>query len=136
MTRALLTNLLWTAFSIALVFFAMQGLPQAAEACRGQFVKASWYGLESCHPGKRCQTATGRAFDGRQWLVASRTLPFGTKLRLTYGGHSVTVPVGDRGPYHRDARGNYDRQFDLSRVVAEALGTIQPGVATVCAERL
>jgi len=93
-------------------------------------VKASWYGIESCKPQKRCQTATGLAFNGKQWLVAHKTLRMGTKLRLTYNGRSVVVPVGDRGPYIKG------RTLDLSRVVAVRLGTIGAGVAKVCMERL
>lgn len=88
-------------------------------------VLASWYGRES-----GSVTATGAKFDGSQWIVAHKSLPFGTKLRLTYRGKSVVVPVGDRGPYIKG------RTLDLSSAVAEALGTKAAGVACVKMERL
>jgi len=90
-----------------------------------QTVVASWYGAESGH-----RTASGLRFDGSQWLVAHKSLPFGTKLRLTYRGRSVIVPVQDRGPYIRG------RELDLSEAVARALGTKGAGTARVCMERL
>jgi rare lipoprotein A len=101
------------------------GRAEAAETCRGRWVNASWYGSES---GSR--TASGLRFDGSQWLVAHKTLPFHTKLRLTYRGKSVTVPVLDRGPYIKG------REIDLSSAVANALGTKRAGVARICMERV
>ena len=99
--------------------------------------RVSWYGRETCHgrpPGRgkgKCQTASGVPFDGSQWLIAHRSLPFHTKLRVTYNGSSVTAPVEDRGPFHRDKHGNYDRGADLSYAVAKALGLIHAGVGAV-----
>lgn len=100
---------------------------KAADPCAGQLVRASWYGAES---GRK--TASGGYFDGRQWLVAHKSLPLGTKLKLSYGGRSVVVPVLDRGPYIAG------RTLDLSRAVAVALGTIhaKEGAPLVCMERL
>jgi len=88
-----------------------------------QMVTASYYGAES---GNR--TASGLRFDGSQWLVAHKSLPFGTKLRLTYRGRSVIVPVEDRGPYIAG------RTLDLSEAVARALGTKASGTARICME--
>lgn len=93
-------------------------------------MKVSFYGKETCVRGKRCQTADGTDFDGTQLLVAHRTLPFGTMVRFTYRGRSVTVPVRDRGPFIAD------RTFDLSRAAAAKLGMIEAGVAVVCVERV
>lgn len=98
--------------------------------CKAGEVRVSWYGLESCHPGKRCQTATGRKFDGSQMLVAHKTLAFGARVRFTYHGRSIVLPVGDRGPYVRG------RTFDLSAAAARALGTKSAGVACVVAKVL
>lgn len=86
--------------------------------------KASWY----AYTGHR--TANGEAFDGSGYTAASRTLPFGTKLRVTYGSRSVIVRVNDRGPYVNG------RMLDLSRAAASALGLIAAGVDRVCAEIL
>ena len=55
--------------------------------------------------------------------VANRTLPCGTKVRLSYGSRSVTAVVDDRGPY---AGG---REWDLNQNTASALGFA--GVGTV-----
>lgn len=56
------------AIIVVLACFMLVPYARAAEVCAGQLVRASWYGAES---GAR--TASGRAFDGRQWLVAHRT---------------------------------------------------------------
>lgn len=95
---------------------------------------ASWFGKETCHgrpPGHGkgfCETADGTPFNGQQWLLAHRTLPFGTKLRITYRGKSVVVPVKDRGPYIRG------RTLDMSAAVARTLGAISNGVVRLCME--
>jgi len=86
---------------------------------------ASYYGTES---GNR--TANGEHFDGRSLTAASRALPFGTKLRVTYKGSSVIVRVNDRGPYVRG------RFLDLSKAAAARIGLIHAGVGRVCAVRL
>jgi hypothetical protein len=59
--------------------------------------------------------------------VANKTLPCGTKVKLRYHGHSVTVPVIDRGPYVAG------RDYDLTEATKERLGF--PGVGTVLANR-
>jgi peptidoglycan lytic transglycosylase len=59
--------------------------------------------------------------------VANKTLPCGTRVKLRYRGHSVTVPVIDRGPYVAG------RDYDLTEAVKERLGF--PGVGTVLANR-
>jgi rare lipoprotein A (peptidoglycan hydrolase) len=48
--------------------------------------------------------------------VANRTLPCGTLVQVTYKGHSLTVPVLDRGPYSHEA------SWDLTSGAAAALG--------------
>ena len=55
--------------------------------------------------------------------VANRSLPCGTKVRLHYGGHTVTATVDDRGPYVGG------RDWDLNQGTAAALGF--GGVGTV-----
>ena len=47
--------------------------------------------------------------------VAHRSLPFGTRLLVYYGGNAAEVVVNDRGPFVRG------RDIDLSRGVAKAL---------------
>lgn len=55
----------------------------------------AWYG-----PGNDdLVTASGERYDPAALSAASRTLPFGTLVRLERGGRSVTVRVNDRGPF-------------------------------------
>jgi rare lipoprotein A len=84
---------------------------------------ASFYGNES---GSR--TASGQRFDQNAMTCAHRSLPFGTKLRVTHGGQSVIVTVNDRGPFV------HGRVLDLSTAAARAVGIIGAGVGRVTAE--
>lgn len=78
-------------------------------------------------------TANGEIYDPRQLTAASRTLPFGTRLRVTRidNNKSVEVRVNDRGPF-----GRRTRILDLSRAAAEALDMIRAGVVKVRVEVL
>ena len=84
---------------------------------------ASYYGNES---GSR--TASGQRFNQSAMTCAHRSLPFGTKLRVTHGGQSVVVTVNDRGPFVRG------RVLDLSTGAARAIGLTSAGVGRVTAE--
>ena len=84
---------------------------------------ASYYGNES---GSR--TASGARFNQSAMTCAHRSLPFGTKLRVTHGGRSVVVTVNDRGPFIRG------RVLDLSTGAARAIGLTSAGVGRVTAE--
>ena len=84
---------------------------------------ASFYGNES---GR--QTASGQRFDQNALTCAHRSLPFGTKLRITHGDRSVVVTVNDRGPFVRG------RVLDLSTAAARAVGLTSAGVGHVTAE--
>jgi rare lipoprotein A len=84
---------------------------------------ASYYGNES---GSR--TASGQRFNQNAMTAAHRTLPFGTKLRVTHGGRTVIVTVNDRGPFIRG------RVLDLSTGAARAVGLTGAGVGRVTAE--
>jgi len=82
---------------------------------------ASFYGNES-----GSQTASGQRFNQNAMTCAHRSLPFGTKLRVSHGGRSVVVTVNDRGPFVRG------RVLDLSTAAARALGI--EGLGHVTAE--
>jgi rare lipoprotein A len=97
----------------------------SAPVMAGTCTSASWYGQES---GSR--TANGERFTGNDMTAAHRSLPFNTKLRVTYKGRSVVVRVNDRGPYIKG------RGLDLSKAAAKKLGLIPAGVGKVCFERL
>lgn len=73
------------------------------------------------------QTASGEKFDAHELTAAHRTLPFGTRLRVTNvaTGQSVTVRVTDRGPFVPG------RVVDVSHSAAETLGMVGEGVAKV-----
>jgi rare lipoprotein A len=84
---------------------------------------ASYYGNES---GSR--TASGARFNQNALTAAHRSLPFGTKLRVTHRGQSVVVTINDRGPFIRG------RVLDLSTGAARAIGLTGAGVGRVTAE--
>lgn len=91
-------------------------------AAASECALASWYG-----PGFHGRlTASGTVYDRWAMTAAHRTLPFGTRLRVTYGGRSVVVVVTDRGPYVGR------RALDLSQGAARQLGMERVGVARVC----
>jgi rare lipoprotein A len=73
------------------------------------------------------RTASGEKFNPNELTAAHRTLPFGTKLRVTNvaTGQSVMVRVNDRGPFVPG------RVVDVSSSAAESLGMTGKGVAKV-----
>ena len=79
------------------------------------------------------RTANGDHYDPRALTAAHRTLPFGTRVRVTNqrNDRSVVVVINDRGPFGRS-----DRIIDLSRAAAEALDMIAAGVVPVRLEVL
>ena len=94
-----------------------------ANAASGQTFSgvASFYGNES-----GSETASGERFNENAMTCAHRSLPFGTKLRVTHDGRSVVVTVNDRGPFV------HGRVLDLSTAAARALGI--DGLGEVTAE--
>jgi rare lipoprotein A len=73
------------------------------------------------------KTASGEQFDPSKLTAAHRTLPFGTRLRVTNvtTGQSVTVRINDRGPFIAG------RVVDVSHSAAEALGMLDRGITKV-----
>ena len=73
------------------------------------------------------QTASGEKFDANELTAAHRTLPFGTRVRVTNvtTGQSVTVRINDRGPFVPG------RVVDVSHAAAQNLGMTGQGVAKV-----
>jgi rare lipoprotein A len=88
--------------------------------------RASWYG--SYFQGRR--TTSGERYNRFKYTCAHKTLPFGTRLRVTNvkNGKSVVVRVTDRGPFR------HQRILDLSEAAAKPLGVVDCGAATVIAE--
>lgn len=76
-------------------------------------------------------TASGERFDKHALTAAHRTLPFGTRVRVTNtrNGRSVVVRINDRGPY-----GPRRRVIDVSEAAARKLEMIDDGVVPVTLE--
>ena len=81
-------------------------------------------GVASFYSGR---AATGERVGSNVLTAAHRTLPFGTKVRVTNlkNGQSVTVRINDRGPFIRN------RSIDLSDGAAGVIGMKGAGVAPV-----
>ncbi len=77
-------------------------------------------------------TASGEKYKHAKLTAAHKTLPFGTKVRVTNiaNNQSIDVVVNDRGPYVDG------RVIDLSKSAAEKLGFINQGLADVKIEVL
>jgi len=84
---------------------------------------ASWYGKE--FSGRR--TASGERFDPTGYTAAHRSLPFGSKVRVTHKrtGKAVVVRINDRGPF------SHGRLIDLSHAAASELGIVGAGSGEV-----
>jgi rare lipoprotein A len=84
------------------------------------------FGLASYY-SRGQKTANGERFKPSEMTAAHRSLPFGTRVRVTRldTGRSVTVRINDRGPYIRG------RNVDLSRAAAQQLGMLDRGVTKV-----
>lgn len=103
------------------VSVSMEVLPHG-----GQTGLASWYG-RAFH-GRR--TASGERFDMYALTAAHRTLPLGSRVRVTnlVSGQSVVVRINDRGPFVRG------RVIDLSLAAAKVLDLPRTGTARVALE--
>ncbi len=86
--------------------------------------RASWYALTS-------KTASGERMNPSAMTAAHRTLPLGSKVRVTNqnNGRSVIVRINDRGPFVRG------RVLDLSKGAAARLGFVSAGHTAVCLSR-
>jgi rare lipoprotein A len=84
---------------------------------------ASFYGNELA--GNR--TASGERFNPKQLTAAHRTLPIGSKIRVTNkaNGKSVVVRINDRGPFAKS------RIIDLSHAAAQQISMVRSGTARV-----
>lgn len=84
---------------------------------------ASYY-ADKFHGNK---TSSGEIFDMNGFTAAHRTLPFGTKVKVTNlkNGKSVVVKINDRGPFKEE------RIIDLSKAAAETIDIINDGTAEV-----
>ena len=83
----------------------------------------SWYGGK--FHGRK--TATGEMYDKHELTAAHKSLPFGTKVKVTNirNGKSVVVEINDRGPYAKS------RVLDLSQAAFSEIGHTNTGVMQV-----
>lgn len=112
--------------ALALLVAGCSSTPKAGAAVpRGhsESGQASYYGNE--FHGRK--TANGERFDQGKLTAAHRTLPFGTRLRVTntQSGKSVTVRVNDRGPFVKG------RIIDLSSSAFRTIASLKAGVVPV-----
>ena len=89
---------------------------------------ASWYGPR--FHGKL--TASGEVYSQENFTAAHRTLPWGSRVKVTNlaNGKSVEVRINDRGPFGEG------RIVDVSRAAARVLGIVGSGITTVRVEWL
>jgi len=92
----------------------------AAAAAASETGKLAWYGKKFA--GRK--TASGEAFNPEALTMAHKTLPFGTRVKVTNpkNGKSVVLRVNDRGPTQADRVG------DVSYAAARQLGMVKSGV--------
>jgi rare lipoprotein A len=120
---ALLTLLLF-------VFGAFVPGDAIARAAKARAAKAkresgwcSYYGREFYYR----RTASGERLDPHELTAAHRTLPFGTRVRVTNleNGRRIVVRINDRGPFKKG------RVLDVTPAAARRLGFAQAGLAHV-----
>ena len=94
--------------------------PATASAAASETGKIAWYGRKFA--GRK--TASGEAYNPEALTMAHKTLPFGTRVKITNpkNNKSVTVRVNDRGPTQADRVG------DVSYAAARQLGMLKSGV--------
>ena len=99
---------------------AAAGAPAARAAASAETGKVAWYGRKFA--GHR--TASGERYNPDGLTMAHKTLPFGTRVKVTNPGNgkSVTVRVNDRGPAQPERVG------DVSLEAARRLGMLRSGV--------
>jgi rare lipoprotein A len=113
----------WTTAGLMLACFA--GSEQAAAENSRNFTGiAAFYSTN--YTGR---TARGDHYDPKKFTAAHKTLPFGTRLRVTdtRSQRSVVVVVNDRGPFTKG------RALDLSLAAAKALNMLDRGLIKVTA---
>ena len=103
--------------------------PHLDDTARSTYVEegiAAYYA--SAFQGRR--TASGAIYDQTELTAAHRTLPFGTRVRVTHleNGKDVVVTINDRGPFTKG------RVIDLSREAARRIRLLEDGVARVRVE--
>lgn len=111
---------------------AQQAAPPEGSPARSQATGdatsgvAAWYGRK--FTGRK--TASGKRFDPNAMTAAHRSLPFGTRVKVTNlkNQRSVLLTITDRGPTSQD------RIIDVTQAAARKLGFLRAGLAEVSLE--
>jgi peptidoglycan lytic transglycosylase len=111
-------------FTLVLAAAALAACAQPSVVTTG--AQGESHGLASFYRNQT-RTASGERASPGELTAAHRTLPFGTRVRITDvdTGRSVTVRVNDRGPFVAG------RVVDISHSAAETLGITERGLARV-----
>jgi rare lipoprotein A len=112
--RMLLRCLLFLSFCI----FLASCSPKVSQTGKASYYAKSFNGKK---------TASGKKFRSSKRTAAHKTLPFGTKVKVTNlnNGRTVKVRINDRGPFVQG------RIIDLSRKAARKIGMLDDGVVSV-----
>ncbi|WP_020499919.1 septal ring lytic transglycosylase RlpA family protein [Sciscionella marina] len=98
--RRILAVFLAGAASLTVTAGAAQATPtERATQAAPKRCTATWYGKKGEFP-PGAHTANGDKFDRFAMTAANNKLPFGTKVKVSYGKKSVTVRINDRGSFH------------------------------------
>lgn len=117
-------------YILSVIIFLFIGIsqPLLAQTTDIQKGQASWYGSQ--YHGKK--TSSGELYNKNKMTAAHKTLPFGTKVKVTNleNNESVIVRINDRGPFVGD------RIIDVSEVAAQELEFHDAGIGNVKVEVL
>jgi rare lipoprotein A len=110
---------------VGVLLISSPGEGRGGASQAGQVGFASWYGTS--HQGHK--TASGERFSRGQLTAAHRSLPLGTKVKVTNlrTKQQVVVKINDRGPYG----GGKGRIIDLSEAAAKRVGILARGTERV-----
>src|SRR5690606_18346968 len=107
-----------TLLSILLILYLIEPIPY-----QYTYTKVSWYG----NYFRDSITASGAPFNPDDLTAASKTLPFGTKVKIINinNNKSIIVTINDRGPFVKN------RDFDLSKAAFDSIANLNKGVIKV-----
>jgi rare lipoprotein A len=121
-----------TLLALCAALFLVTGCASAPRGGGGSAERETGVASYYAHKYHGRTTASGERFDMNDLTAAHRTLPFGTRVRVTNldNGKSVTVRVNDRGPFVKG------RVIDLSLAAAKKVDMVHAGLANVEVRRV
>lgn len=122
-SRPLSSASIRASISLLLLLLTTSGCASFRDPAYDIVGEASWYGK----PFHGRRAANGEVYNMRRLTAAHKTLPFGTKVRVTnlWNGRHVVVRITDRGPFVKG------RIIDLSYKAARKLNMVEDGVVPV-----